>query len=238
MFYYLHLLLLVPLYALLSSWLGRDQDREILLLRQQLLILQRPWGRRPVCGRLEKLALWLAALRLAKQRLASTLLIVPPETLLRWHPDLVPRHWSFRRKRRAGRPPLALEIQDLVVRLARENPHWGCRKIQGEMLKLGLKVGRSTIVRLLRRHGLGPPPGHRRSLTWSTFLGQYRDFIWATDFFTVPTARLRTFYVLFFMELSRRRIRLVNVTMHPSSAAAQSLGSARPFAQVYPPRPR
>ncbi len=82
------------------------------------------------------------------------------------------------------------------------------RKIQGEMLKLGLKVSRSTVDRLLRRHALRPPPDHRRSPTWLQFLGQYQDFIWAADFFTVTTARLRTFQVLFFMKLGWRRLML------------------------------
>jgi putative transposase len=215
MFYYLHLFLLAPIYLLVSSLLLRDQDREILLLRQQLLILQRQLGRKPAYDRLEKLALLLATLRLSKRRLAAALLIVRPDMLLRWHRELVRRHWTSRRKRRPGRPPLTEEIQDLVVRLARGNPHWGCRKIQGEMLKLGLKVSRSTVIRLLRRHALGPLPDNGRSLTWSRFLGQYKDFIWACDFFTVTTARLRTFYVLFFMELCRRRLLLFNVTEHP-----------------------
>ena len=215
MLYYLHLLLLVPIYSLVSSLLLRDQNREILLLRQQLLILRRQLSRKPAYGRLEKLSLLLGALRLSKRRLAAALLIVQPDTLLRWHRDIVRRHWTFRRKRRAGRPPLTEEMQDLIVRLAQENPHWGCRKIQGEMLKLGLKVGRSTVVRLLRRRTLGRPPTNRRALTWSRFLGQNKDFIWATDFFTVTTARLRTFYVLFFMELRRRRPLLVSVTEHP-----------------------
>lgn len=201
MLYYFYLLLLAPIYSLMSILLLRDQDREILLLRQQLLILHRQLGRKPAYGRLEKLALLLAALRLSKRRLAAALSIVQPDTLLRWHRELVRRHCTFRQKRRPGRPPLTEEIQDLVVRLARENPHWGCRKIQGEMLKLGLKVSRSTVVRLLRRQALGPPPHNRRSPTWSQFLGQYKDFVWASDFFTVTTARLRTFYVLFFMEL-------------------------------------
>ena len=217
MFYYLYLLLLAPIYSRVSSLFLRDQNREILLLRQQLLILQRQLGRKPAYGHVEKLALLLAALRLSKRRLAAALLIVQPDTLLRWHRELVRGHWTFRKKRRPGRPPLTEEFQDLVVRLARENPRWGCRKIQGEMLKLGLKVGRSTIVRLLRRHGLGPPPDNRRSLTWSQFLSPYKDYIWATDFFTVTSARLRTFYVLFFMELGRRRLRLVSVTEHPTT---------------------
>jgi transposase InsO family protein len=215
MLYYLYLLLLAPIYSLVSILLLRDQEREILLLRQQLLILHRQLSRKPAYGRLEKLALLLAALRLSKRRLATALLIVQPDTLLRWHRELVRRHWTFRQKRRPGRPPVTEEIQDLILRLARENPHWGCRKIQGETLKLGLKVSRSTVVRLLRRHALGPPPDNRRSPSWSQFLGQYKDFIWAADFFTVTTARLRTFYVLFFMELRRWRLMLFNVTEHP-----------------------
>ncbi len=80
-----------------------------------------------------------------------------------------------------------------------------------------LKVSRSTVVRLLRRHALGPPPDHRRSPTWSQFLGQYKDFICAADFFTVTTAQLRTFYVLFFMESRGRRLMLFNVTEHPQA---------------------
>jgi transposase InsO family protein len=217
MYYYLHLLLLAPIYSLVSSMFLRDQDREILLLCQQLLIMQRQLGRKPAYGRLERFGLLLAALRLSKRRLASARLIVQPDTLLRWHQELVRRHWTFRQMRRPGRPPTTEEIQDLVVRLARENPHWGCKRIQGEMLKLGLTVSRSTVFRLLRRHALGPPPNNRHSLTWSQFLGQYKDFIWACDFFTVTTARLQTFYVLFFMELRRRRLLLVNVTEHPDA---------------------
>ena len=182
-----------------------------------MLILRRKLNRKPDYVRPEKLALLLAALRLSKRRLAEALCIVQPETLLRWHRELVRRHWTSRPKRRPGRPPLPEETQELVLRLARENPHWGCRKIQGELLKLGLKVSRSTVVRLLRRHGLGLPPDRRRSPTWSQFLGQYKDFIWACDFFTVTTARLRTFYVLFFIELRRRRLILFNLTEHPQA---------------------
>jgi transposase InsO family protein len=215
MLYYLYLLLLAPFYSLVSILLWRDQDREILLLRQQLLILSRKLSRKPAYGRLEKLALLLAGFRLSRRRLAKALLIVQPDTLLRWHRELVRRHWTFRQKRRPGRPPLTEEVQEWVLRLARENPHWGSKKIQGEMLKLGLKVSRSTVARLLRHQGLRPPQDHRRSPTWSQFLGQYKDFICACDFFTVTTARLRTFYVLFFMELGRRRLLLFNVTEHP-----------------------
>jgi putative transposase len=186
---YLHLLLLAPFYSLVSILLRRDQDREILLLRQQLLILSRKLSRKPAYGRLEKLALLLAGLRLSKRRLAKAFLIVQPDSLLRWHRELVRRHWTFRQTRRPGRPPLTEEVQEWVLRLARENPYWGSKKIQGEMLKLGLKVSRSTVARLLRRQGLRPPQDHRRSPNWSQFLSQYKDFIWACDYFTVTTAR-------------------------------------------------
>ena len=116
-----------------------DQDRELLILRQQLLILHRKLSRKPAYGRLEKVALLLTALRFSKRHLASALLIVQPDTLLRWHRELVRRHWTFRQKRRPGSPPLTQEIQNLVIRLARESPHWGSRKIQGEIVKAGLE---------------------------------------------------------------------------------------------------
>jgi hypothetical protein len=199
MFYFLRLLLLAPIYSLVSSLLLRDQNYEILLLRQQLLLItRRQLGRKPAYCRLEKLALLLASL--APFSAATG----------RGSADRPTRHFAplASRGRPAtwcGRPPQSQEIQDLILRLARENPPWGCRRIQGEIFKLGLKVSRSTIGRLLRRHALGPPPNNKRSPTWSQFLGQYKDFNWATDFFTVTTARLRTFYVLFFLELRRRR---------------------------------
>jgi hypothetical protein len=144
---------------------------------------------------------------------ASTLLprerwsvfVVSPQTLLRWHRELVARKWTYRR-RVPGRPPLDPALRELVLRLARENSRWGCVRIQGELRKLGIRVGATTIRSILRRSGFGPAP--RRGLSWREFLRAQAQGIMACDFFTVETAWLRTLYVLFFVEHGSRRVHL------------------------------
>ena len=132
--------------------------------------------------------------------------LVSPQTLLRWHRELVRRKWRYDR-RSPGRPPLDPELRELVLRLGRENPRWGCVRIQGELRKLGIRVGATTIRSLLRRSGFGPAP-RRSGPSWSQFLRAQAQGMWAADFFTVETAWLRTLYVLFFIELGSRRLQL------------------------------
>jgi hypothetical protein len=154
-------------------------------------------------------------LRTEKQRLLNALLIVKPATLVGWHRQIVRRHWTFKQKRKPGRPPIDSEAEKLVLQLAQQNRHWGYTKIAGEVRKLGYPtVGRSTVERILKRHGLGPRPQHG-GLSWADFLGHYGQFIWACDLFTLTTATLRTYYVLFFIEISTRRIVYWNVSEHP-----------------------
>jgi len=138
----------------------RDREVEILVLRQQVAVLQRKAGR-PKLRRRDRLFLAAAAHLLPKERWSC--FIVTPATLLTWHRGLVKRKWSYRRKR-TGRPPLDTEICRLIVRLAKDNPRWGYVRIQGELRKLGIRVGASSIKRLLLREGLGPAP--RRGPTW------------------------------------------------------------------------
>lgn len=121
------------------------------------------------------------------------------------------------------------ELRELVLRLARENPRWGYVRIQGELRKLRIRVGATTIRRLLRAHGLGPAP-RRSGPTWSQFLRAQAEGILASDFFTVETLRLKTLYVLFFIELSTRRIHLAGVTAHPDSASVTQQGRNLAFA--------
>jgi len=124
---------------------------------------------------------------------------------------------TFKRKAKAGRPATDPEIRALILRLGRENRRWGCVLIQGELRKLGIRVGETTIRAILRRSRLGPAArGPDRS--WRSFLRSEASGILATDFFTVETLMLKTLYVLFFIDLQTRRIHLAGVTAHPNAA--------------------
>ncbi len=183
------------------------------VLRQQVKVLRRT-VRRPQLKDRDRAFLAAASRALSRERWAS--LMVTPQTLLRWHRELVRRKWTYRR-RGPGRPSLDPDVVDLVARLGREYPRWGCVRIQGELRKLGIRVGASTVRRILRRACLGPAP-RRSGPTWSQFLRQHARGVLACDFFTVETAFLRTLFVLFFIELHTRRVRIAGVTRTPDSA--------------------
>jgi len=209
------------LYAVLRRWLrlagGRPGDRaleiENAVLRHQLAVLRRG-VKRPRLTRIDRMVMTAASRLQPRDRWSSFL--VTPQTLLRWHRELVRRKWTYRGRRGPGRPPINSELQDLVIGMGRENPRWGCVRIQGELRKLGIRLGATTIRSILRRAGVGPAP-RRDGPTWTEFLRSQAESIWACDFFTVETAWLRTLYVLFFIELGSRRVRLAGVTAHPDS---------------------
>jgi putative transposase len=194
----------------------RDHDRalEIVLLRQQLRLYERR-AAQPRPSRWEKVALASLAARLPD--LSLVCLVFTPATLLRWHREIVKRKWTFDNRPRPGRPPASAACVALIVRLARENPAWGYGKVQGELLKLGHRVSVSTIKRALRQHGVPPAPERTRS-TWRDFLGHYREYLVACDFFTVDTVCLTRLYVLFFIELGTRRVHLAGCTATPDTA--------------------
>ena len=221
--------LLAHAWALLLDliWLGRqsnlDKDVEILLLRQQLRILQRKQPRPPRISRWERLTLLVLAGKLtamtnsARIRLGQLVFLFKPETLLKWHRELVRRKWTLRRGVPRGRPAIGSELEALILRLARENPTWGYGKLEGELLKLGYDIGRSTIREVLKRKHVPPAPERRKQgSSWRTFLRHYQDQMLACDFFTVETAWLQTLYVLFFIELGSRRVHLAGCTANPT----------------------
>jgi putative transposase len=185
----------------------------LLVLRNQLVVLARQQPRPSL--RPADRAFFAALTRVLPQP-RRRVLIVTPQTLLRWHRELVRRKWAQPR-RRSGRPPADDRIRQLVVRFARENPGWGHPRIAGALLKLGLRVSPSTIRRILLASRLGPAP-RRSGPSWREFLRQQAASMLACDFFTVETISLRRFYVLFFIELESRRVHLAGCTTNPSGA--------------------
>ncbi len=190
-----------------------DKDVEILVLRHQLAVLRRQ-ARRPRFTPADRALLALLGRLLPRERWSAFL--VTPSTVLRWHRAAVRRCWTYRH-RRPGRPGLDPAVAELIVRLARENRRWGYLRIKGELAKLGVTVSATTIRNVLRRHGLGPA-GHRGGLSWKEFLRAQAAGIVACDFFTVETVALRRLYVLFFLEVGSRRVRVAGVTANPNGA--------------------
>jgi putative transposase len=139
---------------------------------------------------------------------------VTPDTLLRWHRDLVRRRWTYPH-RHPGRLPMMPELRRLILRMAAENPTWGYRRIHGELTRLGRKVAPSTAWLLLKRAGIDPAP-RRASLTWQQFLTAQAKGILACDFFHAETVLLKRLYVLFVLEASTRRVHILGVTANPT----------------------
>jgi transposase InsO family protein len=157
--------------------------------------------------------MFLAAASRLQGRASRPSLFVRPDTLLGWHRRLVRRRWTYAR-RRPGRPPVSEEIRALVLRLARENPRWGYQRIVGELAGVGVGVSATTVAKVLRHAGVSPA-GARSQLSWREFLRAHAESISACDFFTVDTLWLGRLYVLFFLELSSRRVRFAGCTANP-----------------------
>src|SRR6266496_523986 len=189
----------------------REKEIEILLLRHQLRVLERQVAR-PTLTPADRVLL-AAFSRVLPRRVWKTSLLWTPATLLRWHRELVARRWTYPH-RRPGRPPTRAEVRALVVRLARENPSWGYRRIQGELVGLGIKLAASTVWTILKEAGVEPAP-RRLEASWAEFLRQQAASILECDFLTVDTLFLKRFYVLFFIELATRRVHLAGITTNP-----------------------
>jgi transposase InsO family protein len=210
----------------------RSKELEILVLRHELAILRRQ-GTRPRVTQADRAL--LAALSRSLARPAWTAFSFRPETLLRWHRQLVARRWTYQ-QRRPGRPALERSLRELILRLADENPHWGYKRIVGELKGLGITVSATSVRKVLLEAGLQPAP-HRAHSSWRAFLRAQAASMLACDFLAVETAFLQRIYVLFFISLATRRIEYVACSSNPDGrwVAQQArnlimqLGDQQPF---------
>jgi putative transposase len=195
-----------------AGWMNQRQLQIINYLREENRVLREQLGgRRLRLNDDQRRRLAAKAKGLGRKLLAQVATIVTPETLLTWHRKLIAHKYDGSGQRKPGRPRIASEIEALVVRIAEENLSWGYRRIQGALSNLGHELARSTIAEILARHGIEPAPERNRKTTWKEFLTRHWELIVAADFFTVEvwTPRgLQRFTVLFFIELSTRRVEL------------------------------
>jgi len=197
----------------------RDKDIEILWLRHQIAVLQRHLGTaRPRFSPADRAFLAALLHRLPRGMLGQIQLLMRPDTVLRWHRDLLAqRHAAMSRPRRHGRPRTVHSVRLLVLRLARENPSWGYRRIHGELLVLGIKTAASTVWEILRQAGIDPAPD-RTSSTWASFLRSQADALLACDFFETSTLGGTRQFVLAVIDHATRRIRILGATPHPTAS--------------------
>ena len=192
-----------------------SKDAELLVLRHENAVLRRQIGRvRYQPGD----RLWLAALsKLVLRHRWSEVFAVTPATLLAWHRRLVARTWDYTSRRRPGRPSTTAAIRKLVIRMATDNPSWGHRRVQGELVKLGHQIAASTVWQILHDAGIGPAP-RRTGPTWKEFLTAQARGILAADFVHVDTILLRRIYALIIIEHGTRRVHLAGITANPDAA--------------------
>jgi transposase InsO family protein len=197
----------------------RDKDVEILALRHQITVLERQLSKnRPRFSPADRAFLAALLHRLPRNVLGQFRLLIRPETVLRWHRDvLARRHAARSRPGRPGRPRTVRSIRQLVLRLARENPGWGYRRIHGELLVLGIKIAASTVWEILQQAGIDPAP-ERTSTTWASFVRSQADALLACDFFETVTLTGAHLYVLGVIEHASRRMRILGATPHPTAS--------------------
>ena len=211
----------------LASQLNREQQRVIEYLHVENQVLREKLGKgRILLNDDQRRRLAVKGKALGRRALRELATIVTPDTILRWHRELVAQKWDFSAlSKRIGRPRTREEKTRLVVQMAKENPTWGYGRIQGALKNLGVQLSDTTIGSILREHGIEPAPERQRTTTWKTFLKAHWEVLGAVDFTTNEVwtrGGLVTFYILVVMRLSTRRIEIAGVTPNPGTVPGYS----------------
>src|SRR5690242_13243379 len=205
---------------MVAGWINRQQVFVIEYLKaENRILLERLNGRSLRFSDRERALLARKAFGIPRKVLLELGTIVTPDTLLRWHRQLIARKFDFGDRRKPGRPRTMHIITELIVRMALENPRWGYTRIQGALYNLGHEVGRGTIANVLKREGVEPAPERGGRTSWSVFLKAHWRSIVAADFFTAEVwcrRGLVTYYVLFIIELAKRVVHIAGITTQPN----------------------
>jgi transposase InsO family protein len=206
------------LILIFSGWLNRHQLELIEYLKEENRVLREILGRRRLrFSQSQHRRLAAKAKNLKRRVLLDIGSLVTPDTLLRWHRELIARKWDFSHLRSPGRPRLAADVASLIVQMAKDNPRWGYTRIQGSLSNVGYQVSRSAVANVLKENGIEPVPTRR--ISWSVFLKSHWNVLAASDFFTVEVWALNgliTHYILFVIDLSTRLVTIVGATTHPN----------------------
>ena len=216
------------LIAILSGWIHSRQQQIIEFQNDQLISLMKSQGKKRILlTDDQRRLLAVKGKALGRKTLRELTTIVTPDTILRWHRELVARKWDHSEKRKSvGRPRIRQVIVDLILRFAKENPTWGYDRIQGALANVGYHISDTTVGNILKAHGIEPAPDRKRQTTWKTFLKAHWDVLAAIDFTTVEVwtkGGLVTFYLLLVMELKTRRVHFAGCTPHPNEAWMQQI---------------
>lgn len=208
------------LLLILAGWINQRQQHAIEYVIAENQILREKVGKKRISltdGQRRRLA--IQGKVLGRRALAEICSLVTPETILRWHRELIARKWDYSKcRKKVGRPGTEKEVVGLVVKMAKENPSWGYNRIQGALANLGYRISDTAIGNILRKHGIDPCPERKKQTTWKAFLQAHWDVLAAIDFTTIEVwtkSGLRTFYLLFVMEIATRNICFAGCTSNP-----------------------
>jgi hypothetical protein len=197
-------------WAILDLFRSRASlEAEIVVLRQQLNVLRRKSARRPAFSAFDRL--FFAGLYRIAPEIKNALAIVRPETVIRWHRAGFRLFWRWKSRPRSGRPKVTLEVRQLIRDMSLANPLWGAPRIHGELLKLGIDIGQTSVAKYMAKRRRPPSQG------WKTFLRNHADGIVSMDLFVVPTFSFKLLYGLLILRHGRRQLLWLGVTAHPTS---------------------